>query len=297
MSRQLYKRRDFLEDVVKAGAAGMLVWPSLTPFIPKDQMTVNQVIAKIPAELPGKPLPETVDTLKTGSGDQLVTGIITTMFATVDVIRQAIKTKANFIIAHEPTFYNHPDKLDWVENNGVAKEKKALLENNQITVWRFHDYWHMMKPDGILQGVLIQTEWLAYNPQSNAVFQIPPQKLGEIIQHLKDKLHIPHLRYIGDPSALCQHIALFPGAHGGEKQVASLVSGQVDLIVVGESPEWETPEYIRDARALGHPVSMIILGHSYSEEPGMGYLVDWLRNKIPAIPIKHIASGEPFSWG
>ena len=282
---------------MKAGTAGMLLWPATEYFIPRENLTVDQVIAKILAELPGMPLAETVDTLKSGSGGRQVTGIVTTMFATVAVIRQAAKMQANFIIAHEPTFYNHADDLHWVENNTVAKEKKALLEKNQITVWRFHDYWHMMKPDGILQGVLIQTDWLAYNPQSNAVFQIPTQKLGDIIQHLKNKLNIPHLRYIGDPASLCQHIALFPGAHGGQKQVAALADGQVDLIVVGEASEWETPEYIRDARAMGRSLSMIILGHAYSEEPGMGYLVDWLRDKIPAIPIHHIPSGEPFSWG
>jgi len=297
MTNLPYRRRDFLEDVVKAGAASMLARPVLAHFIPKENLTVNQVIAKILAALPVEPLKETVDTLKSGSGDQVVTGIITTMFATIDVIRQAIRRNANFIIAHEPTFYNHPDDLHWVENNWVAKEKKELLEKNRIVVWRFHDYWHMMKPDGILQGVLIKTEWLVYNPQSTVAFQIPPQKLEDIIQHLKNKLNIPHLRYIGDRDSVCQKIVLYPGAHGGQKQVAALVGGNVDLIIVGESSEWETPEFVRDARALGRPVSMIILGHAYSEEPGMEYLVDWLHNKIPNIPVHHIASGEPFSWG
>lgn len=297
MKNHLYKRRDFLGNVVKAGAAGLWIMPALEPIISAGDLTVNQVIEKILADLPGGKQKETVDTLKSGSGDQQVTGIVTTMFATVTVIREALKINANFLIAHEPCFYNHIDDTQWVENNMVVKEKKELLEKNQITVWRFHDYWHRMKPDGILQGFLIKTGWQDYNPQSANLFRIPPRKLEDIIQHLKDKLNIPHIRYIGDRSAICSTLALLPGAPGGQKQVSAMISSKADLIITGESSEWETPEWIRDARALGFPVSMIILGHAYSEEPGMEYLVDWLQAKIPAIPVHHIPSGEPFSWG
>ena len=297
MENNLYKRRDFLGNVVKAGAAGMIAFPVLEPFIPLETLTVNQVIEKILAELPGGKLNETVDTLKSGSGDQVVTGIVTTMFATVQVIRQAIKIKANFIIAHEPSYYNHLDDARWVENNSIVKEKKELLEKNQVTIWRFHDYWHRMKPDGIMQGFLLKSDWLTYNPKAENVFRIPVQKLEDIIRHLKDKLNIPHIRYIGDPSTACSKIVLLPGAPGGKIQVSMLVSSKADLIIAGESSEWETPEYVRDARALGYPVSMIVLGHAYSEEPGMEWLVSWLQPKIPSIPIHHVASGEPFTWG
>jgi hypothetical protein len=41
---------------------------------------------------------------------------------------------------------------------------------------------------------------------------------------------------------------------------------------------------------------MVVLGHSFSEEPGMEWLVQWLQPKLQGIPIRHIASGEPFVW-
>ncbi|HEX3767982.1 MAG TPA: NGG1p interacting factor NIF3, partial [Puia sp.] len=108
MGKQLYRRRDFIGNVVKAGAGGVIANPVLSHFSLTETLTVSQVIEKIIAEVPGGKLNETVDTLKSGSGDQIVTGIVTTMFATVKVIQAAAKIKANFIIAHEPTFYNHP---------------------------------------------------------------------------------------------------------------------------------------------------------------------------------------------
>src|ERR1700681_1793879 len=138
MAMQIYKRRDFLGNVVKAGAAGLMINPVLSHFTTMETLTVSQVIERIIAEVPGGKLSQTVDTLKSGSGDQVVTGIVTTMFATVKVIEAAAKLKANFIIAHEPTFYNHLDDINWVENNAIVKQKKELLEKYQITVWRFH---------------------------------------------------------------------------------------------------------------------------------------------------------------
>ena len=178
MEKNLYKRRDFLGNVVKAGAAGMIATPLFRPFIPEASLTVSQIIDRILAEVPGGKIADTVDTLKSGSGDSVVTGIITTMFATVKVIELAVKMKANFIIAHEPSYYNHLDDANWVENNTVVQEKKALLEKNQITIWRFHDHWHRMKPDGILHGVLLKTGWLAFNPKEENIIQIPRSVIG-----------------------------------------------------------------------------------------------------------------------
>src|SRR3954451_18751598 len=107
MKNKLYKRRDFIGNVVKAGAAGVVFPPVYGQWVTSESLTVSQVIDRITKEIPGGKLNETVDILKSGSGEQVVTGIVTTMFATVKVIQAAIKMKVNFIIAHEPTFFNH----------------------------------------------------------------------------------------------------------------------------------------------------------------------------------------------
>ncbi len=43
----------------------------------------------------------------------------------------------------------------------------------------------------------------------------------------------------------------------------------VEVLLVGEVPEWETVEYVRDASAQGRHKALILLGHEVSEEPGM----------------------------
>jgi len=71
---------------------------------------------------------------------------------------------------------------------------------------------------------------------------------------------------------------------------------QLDVMIVGEVHEWETGEYFRDSVALGKKTSLIVLGHSVSEEPGMEWLVEWLQPKIPGLTVTHIASGSTFAW-
>jgi putative NIF3 family GTP cyclohydrolase 1 type 2 len=57
-----------------------------------------------------------------------------------------------------------------------------------------------------------------------------------------------------------------------------LVSDHVDALVIGETREWETVEYARDAVAQGREKSLIILGHAASEEGGLESCARWIRN-------------------
>ncbi len=261
-------------------------------------LTVGQVIDSILKTIPGAPFPKTVDTLKAGSPDQVVTGIVTTMFTTVDVIRKAIALKANFIIAHEPTFYNHTDTTDWLQQDDVYRYKHDLLTKNNIAVWRFHDYWHAHKPDGIWTGVMAALEWGKYtDPKNPDLITLPsPTPLRQIVAHAKSKLGIRMTRVIGNETQNCQRVLLMPGASGGRSQITALQQTKPDVLLCGELSEWETAEYVRDARAAGQRLSLVILGHEMSEEPGMKYLASWLKDKVPGVPATHVPSGNPFSY-
>ncbi len=116
------------------------------------------------------------------------------------------------------------------------------------------------------------------------------------MQHLKTSLGIDHLRVIGDPAQACARVALLPGAWGGPRQVGTAEREKPDVLIVGEVSEWETAEYVRDARLLGRTISLIVLGHAVSEEPGMAYFVEWLQPKLPEIKITHVPSNNPFRW-
>ena len=87
-----------------------------------------------------------------------------------------------------------------------------------------------------------------------------------------------------------------PGAWGGRRQIESISQQQPDVLVCGEIQEWETAEYVRDAQTKGQQVSLVVLGHIASEEPGSEYMADWLRKKIPGIPVTHIPAKNSLSF-
>ncbi|MBS1917088.1 MAG: Nif3-like dinuclear metal center hexameric protein [Bacteroidetes bacterium] len=291
-------RRKFIRNTLKAAGAVTLFGTQNDLFAgtsySKKEYTVQDVINILIKDIPGAPFKETVDTIKSGSAGNKVTGIVTTMFATVNVIEATAKLGANFIIAHEPTFYNHLDDIDFVAYNEVVKQKRELLKKHNITVWRFHDYIHSYQPDGIGLGVLQKAGWFSYYQPGKQVLAIPTISFKDLIGHLKKSLGIAYVRVIGDPDQQCSTIALLPGAAGGQRQIATVENQKPDVLIVGELSEWETAEYIRDARAFGSKTTLIVLGHSVSEEPGMEWLVGFLQPKIPEIKITHIISDNPF---
>jgi putative NIF3 family GTP cyclohydrolase 1 type 2 len=291
------KRRAFLYNAAAIAAGSIFI---ASPFAGRasqqKKWTVGEIIDLFLKEINGAPFAQTVDTLKSGSRENEVTGIVTTMFATITVIKKAIEAKANFIIAHEPTFYNHLDETDWLKDDKVYQYKEALLKDNNITVWRNHDYIHSHTPDGVMDGVAEKLEWKKYMQGADSNYDIPETTLKALIAHCKKSLGISTVRYIGEPSDKCSKVLLIPGAAGGRSQIMAASQANPDTLIVGELAEWETAEYVRDARAAGKKLSLIVLGHADSEEPGSKYMADWLKKNVEGVKVVEIPAGNPFRF-
>ena len=294
-------RREFITTVAKAAGAAILI---NAPFAGNTsevvantkKITVGEIMDAFTSEVSGAPFANTVDTLKAGSRDIEVNGIVTSMFATLEVINKAIAMKASFIIAHEPTYYNHLDETNWLENDDVFRFKSELLKQHNIAIWRNHDYIHRHQPDGVMSDVVERLGWTSnYNP-STGTAQVSPMSLKNLIGHAKSKLGIDMLRYIGDPSQSCSKILVMPGAAGGRRQILSMSREKPDVLLCGEIAEWETAEYVRDARTKGEKLALIVLGHIASEEPGSAYMARWLQNKFPDIKVTHVPAGNSLSF-
>ncbi|GAB3990795.1 hypothetical protein GCM10028807_18690 [Spirosoma daeguense] len=295
-------RRKFLTTATKAVGTSMLL---NVPFLnqatlfaaSQPPMTVGQVMGLILKSIPNAPFPKTVDTLKSGTESQQVTGIVSSMFATVEVIEKTIAAGANFIIVHEPTFYNHLDETEWLAKDSVFQKKQELLAKHNIAVWRFHDYWHSHRPDGIQKGMLTTLGWEKYADEKDAhILTVPTTTLAQLVSHLKAKLGITQVRIVGDMKQSCQRVLLLPGAPGGRNQIMAIERIKPDVVLCGEISEWETPEYVRDARKQGQKLSLVVLGHIMSEAGGMEWLVSWLKPQLPGINVAYIPSGNPFQY-
>ncbi len=296
------QRRQFISTLSKAvGSAALLSAPLVSNAsvfsAQRAGMTVGDVMDLFIKQVPDAPFATTVDTLKSGSRDTVVTGIATTMFATVEVIKKAIDVGANFIIAHEPTFYNHADDTSWLQNDDVYRYKADLLKQHNIAVWRNHDYVHSLAADGVWEGVLAKLGWKQYDKgKGENLVVMPAATLEHIISHCKQQLGIDTLRYIGNLSQSCQKILLMPGAAGGKRQIEAMSKTKPDVLICGEIQEWETAEYVRDARAKGDPLSLIVLGHIASEEPGSEFMANWLNKNVPQIKATHIPAQRSLSF-
>jgi putative NIF3 family GTP cyclohydrolase 1 type 2 len=285
-------RREFILNSTSILGVGLALNPfDLFANEESRKITVGEIMDRFISDVPDGPFPQTVDTLKSGSRDQVVTGIVTTMFATITVIQKAIEVNANFIIAHEPTFYNHLDETEWLENDPVYNYKADLLEKHGIAIWRNHDYVHSLAVDGVQAGVVNELGWNDYY-QENAVLNLPKSSLKNLINHIKDKLQVPAMRYVGDLDQTVSKVLLLPGAIGGRRQIELAMKEKPDVIIVGESPEWETPEYVRNANEMGEKLSLIVIGHSASEEGGSEFMAEWIRKNIPEVNVVHFPSGN-----
>jgi len=289
-------RRQFISTSAAALAASSFPFTHAAATT-NSALTVQQVINALLADIPGAPFPNTVDTIKTGDPNTPVKGIVTTMFATNEIIGKTISLGANFIIAHEPTFYNHADETKWLSDDPVYRYKRDLLDKHGIVVWRFHDGIHAHKPDGVRMGTLQALGWdKFYNTNDPSLIELPATTpFGQLLAHCRKSLDTGKLKFIGDPIQDCKRIVLMPGAPGGQRQIGSIEKYQPDCFITGELNEWETAEYVRDARIQGRKLSLIVLGHSVSEEAGMEWLVPVLKQKAPGIPVTHLPSGDPFS--
>ncbi len=294
------KRRKFFVNTVKA--TGVLLLAPLvnkaSNFIAVDESyTVGQIMDMFIKQVPGGTLTNTVDTLKSGDRDIKVTGIVTAMFATIEVIRKAIDLGANFIIAHEPTFYNHTDDTKWLENDGVYKYKADLLKKHNIAIWRNHDYIHRMVPDGVTDGVLDQLQWKKYaDAKIPNILTMPATSLKDLIGYVKEKLNVDKVRYIGDPALPCSRVLFMPGAPGGQRQIQGIGWVKPDVLIAGELQEWETAEYVRDAVAKGDKIALVVVGHIASEDAGSEYMMNWVKKNLPGIKVTRVKPGNSLSF-
>jgi putative NIF3 family GTP cyclohydrolase 1 type 2 len=260
----------------------------------QQPLTAEQVIAKMREAAGVTAAPNTVDTIKAGDPQTVVTGIATTISPTMDVLRKAVAAHDNLIVTHEPSFYNHPDADTMFKNDPVYQEKLAYIQEHHLVLFRWHDGWHQRKPDGIIEGWVQQMGWQAYQSKdSQYFFTVPATTLNALAEQLQKKTGRV-TRVVGNPTLPVTHVAFAPGASGEQRHIPALERDDVEALIIGEVPEWETISYVWDASEQGRHKGMIILGHYTSEEPGMDNAAKWLKTVLPGMKVDFIPAGEPY---
>jgi putative NIF3 family GTP cyclohydrolase 1 type 2 len=258
-------------------------------------LTAGEVIERIKNNV-GIPWREqTVDKIIAGSPATPVKGITTTMMATLDVLKRAAAAGKNMVITHESTFYSHQDAIDQLKDDPAYRFKVDFIRANNMVSFHFHDHWHGHRPDGIATGMARELGWQKNADSENPrLFSFPATPLARFAKEIQTKLKIRTMRVVGDPAlsvnraiASWGYVSEFPG-------IPLLARPDIDVLIAGETREWELVEYAQDMISSGKKKALILLGHVVSEQAGMKYCAEWLKSFITEVPIEFVPAAEPF---
>ena len=283
----MWTRREFMGAMGAVGVAG---------GASRDELTAGQVVDRIKARVGMPWMAETVDRIVAGRPEAPVRGIATTMMATLAVLQRAARDGRNLVVTHEPTFYSHQDTTDAIASDPTYLAKQRFIAQHDLVVFHFHDHWHRMQPDGIATGMARALGWATYaDSPAPPRFTLPQTTLQRLVADMKAKLHVQSMRVVGEPAMPVRRVAASWGyASLMPRLIEVAARPDVDVIVVGETREWELVEYVQDQIAAGLPKALIVINHVVSEQAGMAYCAEWLRPIVPEVPVTFIAADEPF---
>jgi putative NIF3 family GTP cyclohydrolase 1 type 2 len=287
----LISRRDFV-----ASGGALLSTIALGQKLPSGKLTAGEVIARIKEQV-GVPWREkTVDNLLTGEEATPIKGIATTMMATLDVVERSAAAGKNMIVTHETPFYLHQDHTDDIKDDPTLLYKLDFCKKHDVAIFHFHDHWHARHPDGIAEGMVKQLGW-----EKNVSDPANPKKLtfdgislAHLSQEMQQKLNTRTMRVVGNPALPVHKVQTSWGFVSREPGIKMIADPEVDVLICGETREWELVEYVQDSIAAGNKKGLIVVGHVLSEQGGMILCADWLKSFIPEVPIQFVPATEPF---
>ncbi len=292
-------RRRFALLAGTAGAAPLALMSAET-------LTAQLVAERIQSELGGDWPSTGPDGFKAGDPSTVVKGIATTSMATLDVLKQAVKTKANLILTYEPTFYGRQDAqfrpagapgrgpIGFGPDDSVLQAKQEFIEKNGLVVFRLRDHWLARKENDMLTAFAGALGWAKRQvKEGDALYEIPPATAENIVAMIRERLKLrAGLRAVGDRKAIIRRVLLQPGA----MTTATMWSrySEVDMIVAGEVREWENTHYAADMFTAGEKRVLVTVGRVVSEEPSMRACLDWIKTVVKGVPANWIDAGDPY---
>ena len=252
------------------------------------QLLVRDIIEHLTT--PKLDMPETVDGLLYGNPDEPVTGIGTTHVATQETVERARAMGINFLVTHEGIFFMHRGSHPGIESDPVWQDKDRAIRESGMSIFRDHDHIHRYQPDLITIGLLERLGWAGYETTRHpamSIVEIPEITVRALAEHVKERLGLRALRFVGDDAQTIRRITLFVGFRGNGT-MPLMLRDPVDAVLYGEGFEWEAPEYFRDAVWQGKRKALFVLGHAESEMPGMEALAKRLQEQFPDLPVRFL---------
>lgn len=236
-----------------------------------------------------------IDDFLYGNPDVELKDVAVTMMATQEVLEEAVRRGCNLIITHEPLFYNHHHQFQHLLNDAVYMAKEAYLRAHGLCVFHLHDNLHQPGLDYIAVGMMHRLNWERYRADDSfRNFTMPGVRLKDIVRDINVNLEPTALKYIGDEDVAYEHVVTSWGFMMMENGVQLINRHESCVLITGETHEWEFVEYVHDAHRMGLRKALVVVGHVASEEGGVEFFSNYLREKLPAHSILYIRTNDLF---
>jgi putative NIF3 family GTP cyclohydrolase 1 type 2 len=238
---------------------------------------------------------DTVDRIIIGDPEKEIRRCAVTWSPSFAAIRAAVKAKADLLLVHEPTFWDHRDVSP--ETKPECAEKLAFLLKHKLVIIRNHDCWDAWPEIGIpwtwakflgLEGLPAVVGPHSYQQR----YDIKPIAFGKFaagVAKCTAKIGEPVIEAAGDLKKPVSKIGIGTGCYCN---VFKFIELGCDCCIVcddGENNYWRAVQYAED---IG--VSVITVNHGTSEEPGMVTLAQYLRQSFPSLTVEHLPHGACF---
>ncbi len=275
-------------------------------------LSAHDVIAQVQANLNASDIG--ADSFLAGDPNVMVKGIAMTAMATMDVLKKAKQSGLNLVVTYEGIYYGQAiapppgaaggrggqgrgggrGQVTLGPDDPVYMAKKEFVEKSGMAIYRLRDQWASRKDNPLAMGLAEALGWSKYQVSGDPTsYQIPAVKFEALVSDVRKRLNTRGgIRVLGDRQASIRRVALLPGLIPIDTGLRRLPDA--DLLLTGESREWEVTEYAFDAVTAGQKKGFIMLGRVVSEDPGMRACSTWAKTLIKEMPVEWIGTGDPY---
>lgn len=287
-------------------------------------LKVSNVIDKLRAAVGASWKDEQWDGLQAGDMDVPVSGIAVAWAPGLAVLKDAVARGCNLILCKDPLYWYEKEaplknvdtatsriaegvvgRTEWdvIEKTDLYRIKKEFIATNKLNIYRISENWdggHELATQGLLRTLgWKQTDSFVADERfpntRTAVVQIPTEDLIRVAEHAKKSMGSKSTRLLGERSAKVTKVAVHPGFLTLPAVTRIGQTLGLDVILTGETCEWEAFTYAEDWIYSGHGKGLIMTGLASTSDTAAREVTAWVHQVIPSAKVEFLAVGDPFT--
>ena len=231
--------------------------------------------------------------LLVGRRDKEVKRIYIALDATDDVIEEAVRLNADFLLTHHPLIFH---KMSRVNTDDFIGRRVYTLIRNDISYYAMHTNFDVMgMADEAADNMgLIGREVLDVTYEDDIakegcgrIGKLPKiMTLRECADYVKEHFNVPNVRVYGDLDDKIEMAAVMPGSGGSF--IKNALSAGADVMITGDIDHHEAID------AVAQGIHIIDAGHYGIEKLFIPFMEEFIKRELPGIEIYKAAINEPF---